>query len=401
MRKTPSARKIAIVYMISAPWIARCLDGIRSYARGHGEWHLFNSPTTLSAGQESALTLRSLRGWKGDGIIAASNNKSELRYAQKLGIPVVNLNAGLPQSYGIPRVMVNNFEGGRLAASHLLSRGLRNLAFFGWKGLWYSEQRHLGFSHEATEAGVKCDALLRSVDEPKRTWSQQIAGVARWLASLPRPVGIFAVHDYSAQFLIQGCQEVDLRVPDDLAVIGMDNDDTICEHCVPTLSSVSRNSERVGWEAAALLERMMQGEPPPAADLLLEPDGVVTRQSTDMLYCADPVAQRALDYMGTHLKSQFNIEHIAAQAGVSKRTLETRFRESLQSSPREFLTKLRVQHAQSLMQTPQKRGMEQMALECGFGTRKAFHGAFRRITGVSPSTWRKEHLTQTLTRHSG
>jgi LacI family transcriptional regulator len=209
------------------------------------------------------------------------------------------------------------------------------------------------------------------------------------------------VHDYSAQFLVQGCHEANLRIPDDLAVIGMDNSDTICEHCVPTLTSVSRNSERVGWEAAALLDRMMQGEPPPSADLLLEPDGVVTRQSTDMLYCADPVAQRALDYMGAHLKRQFNIEHIAAQAGVSKRTLETHFRESLQTSPHEFLTKLRVQHAQSLMQTQQKCGMEQVAVECGFGTRKAFHGAFRRITGVSPSTWRKEHQTQTWMRRSG
>ncbi len=389
MRNLPY-RKVALVYPASVPWIARCLDGIRRYARETGGWHLFSSPPTLRGAEESALTLRTMRGWKGDAIIAASNDKNELRFAQKMGIPVVNLAGGLADSCGVPRVMVNHFQAGQLAADHLLNLGLRHLAFFGWEDVWYSDQRHLGFHKRAKEAGHCCEAFLRTPgEESKLTWPQRIAGVVKWLMSLPRPVGILATHDYRAQFLMEGCQEAGLRIPEDVAISGMDNDETICEHCVPTLTSVSRNSEQVGWEAAALLDRMMRGEAPPETDILLEPDGVVVRQSTDMLYSPDPVAQGALDFMRTHMKTPLNIEQVARQLGVSKRTLEMRFRDNLQRSPHDYLIRFRIQHAQLLMQMPQKRTMEQTALECGFGTYKAFYEAFIRITGKSPGMFRR------------
>ncbi|MGC3988862.1 MAG: substrate-binding domain-containing protein [Chthoniobacteraceae bacterium] len=200
---------------------------------------------------------------------------------------------------------------------------------------------------------MACEIFLQSPHErTNRTWPQRVAGVARWLASLPRPTGIFAVHDYRAQFLMEASHEAGLRIPEDIAVLGMDNDETICEHCAPTLSSVSRSSERVGWEAAALLDRLLCGEPPPDEDLLVEPDQVVMRQSTDNLYSADPLVKSALDYLRTHLETPFNIAQVAETLGVSKRTLETRFRDRLHRSPHQFLSGLRVQHAQALLRTP-------------------------------------------------
>ncbi|MGC3991752.1 MAG: DNA-binding transcriptional regulator [Chthoniobacteraceae bacterium] len=394
MRKPPP-RRIAIVYPATVTWMARFLHGIRRYAASEGGWHLFTSPPTLDTAGESALTFRSMRGWKGDAMIAMSNDEQELREIRRSGMPTVNLAAGLKKSHGVPRVMVNHFLAGQMAADHLLERGLRHLAFFGWKGQWYSEQRQAGFAKRAAESGATCEAFLQaSREESNRSWPERIAGVAEWLLSLPRPTGIFAVQDYRALLLIEACQEAELRIPDDIAVIGMDNDETVCEHCTPTLTSVSRNSDRVGWEVAALLDRMMRGESAPMEDLLLEPDGVVARQSTDMLYCAEPVVQLALDFMRAKLHEQFNIEQLAEHAGVSKRTLETRFRESLHTSPHDFLTKLRVQHAQALMQLPQKRTIEETALECGFGTAPAFYAAFRRIVGESPGTYRKRQLAR-------
>src|SRR6266446_6457305 len=121
MRK-PAIRRVAIVYPASVPWIARCIDGVRRYAREQGGWRLFSSPPTLRGAEESALTLRAMRGWKGDAVIAVSNDEDELRMARKWGIPIINLAGGLPRSHGVPRVMVNHFQAGRLAADHLLSR---------------------------------------------------------------------------------------------------------------------------------------------------------------------------------------------------------------------------------------------------------------------------------------
>jgi LacI family transcriptional regulator len=194
------------------------------------------------------------------------------------------------------------------------------------------------------------------------------------------------VHDYRAILLMEACQEAKLRIPDDIAVIGMDNDVTVCEHSAPTLTSVMRGSQRVGWEAAALVDRIMQGEPTPTEDLLIIPDGVVERQSTDMLYCADPLVKSALDYMRDNLGTQFNITAIAEHAGVSKRTLETRFRTHLECSPHDFLTRLRIQRAETLMGQADARTIERIAAECGFGAVSTFHAAFQRISSTSPRT---------------
>ena len=383
-------RKVAILYPSSVPWMARCLDGIRRYAHENGGWSLFTSPPTLRGAEESALTIHLMRGWDGDAIIASINDESELRAARKMRIPVVNLAGGSPKSYGVPRVLVNHFKSGRLAADHLLSRGLRNLAFFGWNGLWYSEQRRLGFTGRAAEAGLKCEAFLRDAGaESSLPWHKRIAEVATWLNSLTHPTGIFAVTDYRARLLIEACHQAELRIPEDIAVIGMDNDETICEHSFPTLSSISRNSEQVGWEAAALAHSLMLGKCPPAADVILEPDGVIARQSTDMLYCEDSLIQQTLNYIRANLKEPFNIEQLAEHLGVSKRTLETRFRRNLQSSPHSFITNLRVQHAQALMQLPKKLTIEELASECGFGTARALYKVFPRMTGESLVAVRK------------
>lgn len=383
--------KLAILYPASVPWFARCLDGIRRYIRAHGDWHLICSPPTLIGAEESALTVRKLEGWNGQALIIATNDVKELRAARKMRIPVVNFAGGLRNSFGIPRVMVNHREAGRMAAAHLLDRGLRHLAYFGWSGLWYSEERRLGFFERAAEAGVRGVAYLRIPREDSHVkWSVRIADAMKWLSSLPRPCGIFAVHDYRAQFLVEVCAEAGLRIPEDIALIGMDNDETICEHSIPTISSVSRNSERVGWEAMRLLDRMLKGETH-VKDVLIEPDGVVARQSTDREYSSDPLVQHALDFVRENLTSQLNISTIAERLGVSKRTLETRFKSSCGSSPHYFITKLRVEYAKTLLLRPQKLNIEQVAAKCGLGTAATVHAAFRRFEGKSPASFRKEH----------
>jgi LacI family transcriptional regulator len=390
MRNSPS-RRVAILYPASVPWFAHCLDGIRRYARDHGEWQIISSPPTLSGAEESALTLRSMRGWKGDAIIVASNDQRELRQARRMAIPVVNLAGGLRGPYGVPRVMVNHFAAGRMAAEHLLGRGLRHLAFFGWSNLWYSEERQRGFFERAEEAGVKCAAFLqRSGEEADMSWPKRVARPAKWLAALPRPTGIFAVQDYRAQFLVEVCEEAKLRIPEDIALVGMDNDETVCEHSVPTITSVSRNSERIGWEAMALLDRMTHGEPAPTEDLLLEPDRVVARQSTEGIFCTDPLVRRAVQVIRERLHAQVNVADLAERLGVSKRTLEMRFRDTAGSSPHEFLTRLRVERAQALMHVPEKRTVKRIALECGFGTAATVYAAFRRHTGESPGSFRRK-----------
>jgi LacI family transcriptional regulator len=384
-------RRVAILYPISVSWFARCVDGIRRYALQHGDWNLICSPPTLSGAGETALTLRSMKGWRGDAIIIASSEVRELNQARRMGIPVINLAGGLAKSHGIPRVRVDDFIAGRMAAEHLLERGLRHLAFFGWSHRWYSAQRQQGFCERAAEAGIQVNAFLTSVEEGVAlNWAKRIAGPAKWLASLPCPCGVFAVHDYRAQFLIETCKETGLRIPEDIALIGMDNEETVCEHSVPTLTSVSRNSERVGAEAMTLLEHLLKGERSPDNDILIAPDKVFARKSTDRQYCSDPLVQNAVDWVRANSKQRVNIAEIADRFGVSKRTLEMRFKQSTGNSPHDFFTRLRVQHAQTLLQGPQKTTVEQLAAECGFGTPATVYSAFKRHFGKSPAELRRK-----------
>ncbi|MGC3989753.1 MAG: substrate-binding domain-containing protein [Chthoniobacteraceae bacterium] len=392
MRKPP-ARKVTIICPPPASWLISSLAGVQRYAREKKDWTLLSTPSGLHGEKNDELFSRFKDGPAPDALIVASNQPDELKKIRQMGIPAVNLASGLAQTHGVPRVMVNHLEGGRLAAQHLLLRGLRELAYFGWREVWYSTQRQLGFVSRAAEAGVKCHVrLLPFREESQTNWVERIKAIGQWIESLPRPVGIFAVNDYRAQLLMEACQSIELQVPTDVALIRMDNEKAICEHCVPALTSVSRNAEQVGWQAAALLDRMLQGESAPEEDLILEPDGVVERPSTELLYSSDPVVQQALDYMRANLKTQFNIEQLAEQIGVSKRKMEMRFRENLATSPHDFLLKLRLQQARALLQMSPEQTIKQIALECGFTTEEVFRVAFHRMNGQTPGNFRKTCL---------
>ena len=392
--------KVAIAGCSSAvPWIARFQDGFRSYAESHGNWILFPCPPTLQGSGESAFTLRSLEGWKGDGIIIASNDPEELRYAKGLKIPVLNLGGGLPSHHGIPRIMVDHYATGRMAAEHLLDSGRTHLAFFGWKDQWYSTERCHGFEDRAAEAGASCHILLRPTGEDDRlNWPDHIAVLTRWLTSLPLPCGIFAVQDYRAKLLIDACCEAGLQVPTDIAILGMDNDETICEHSVPTLSSITRNAFKLGAEAAATMDLMIQGKPLPSTEILIQPEEVVVRKSTDSMYCTDPLIREAMDYMRKHMAESCKNEIIARHLGISKRTLETKFIEATSCSPHEILTRVRVNHAQKLMRLNPKIQTKQLVSECGFGTTTTFSSSFQRAAGITPSTYR-EQIRKTAEDH--
>jgi LacI family transcriptional regulator len=392
MRNLKSS-KVTILCPAATPSVTLALKGIRSYAHTQEDWHLISSPPSFFSSSGVSLDLQFMHQWTGSGIITSTASEEELLAIRKMKIPAVNILMGHEDTFGIPRVVVNDHKVGRLAAEHLLSRGLRSMAFLGRKVPWFSHLRHRGFAERLAEVGLTPKVFLQGPDkQTKQAWLGRVDEIARWAASLPRPTGIFAVHDYRAQLLLDACHVAGLNIPEDIAVVGVDNDESICDHSIPSLSSVACNQEKIGWEAAALLSRMLKGEKAPRADFFVEPDRVVARQSTDRLYCSDPATQRALDLMSDQIGKPFNIEELAEQVGVSKRTLETRFRDHLASSPHEYLTKMRVQRAQVLMSKPGKRTIERTAVECGFGSVSAFYGVFKRFTGESPARFRKKQL---------
>jgi len=386
-----SPLKIAVVYPTSLPWMAEILDGIRRYGRQFGGWQILTCPPSLAASGEPSRTLRSLVGWNGDAAIAAVRSVEERKVIRQLGFPVVNISNWEADTHGLPRVSVDNVIAGRFAADHLMAQGLKHFGFVGWSHVHYSDQRRLGFSQRAQEAGFPCEVKL---DVPGESGDRTLAGelhhLGAWLKTLPIPCGIFAVHDYRAQMVMEACAAVGLRVPKDVAVIGMDNDAIICEHSVPTLTSVCRNSNQVGWEAAALIHRLLQGEDAGATEILVPPEGITERQSTDRFHHDDEVIQLAIHFMLSNLREPPKIETVARHSGVSKRTLEMRFKACTGMSPHRFLRDARIEHAKKLIQRPAKPSLRTIASECGFSSYPTFIAAFQSVSGESPGAYQNE-----------
>ena len=189
-------------------------------------------------------------------------------------MPVVNI-AGALRHTGVPRVMVDQEAVGRLAAEHFLERGFRRLAYFGEEGMWYSQQRQHGFIERIAQAGGQCSVLEAPTFSPSHPWYRWQGLLVRWLKTLKPPVGLMAVHDYRARMVLDACLQIGLRVPDDVALIGVDNDEIACEFGKVPLTSIPCNGWQEGYEAAALLDRLMSGKPPPKHDILIPPEAVV------------------------------------------------------------------------------------------------------------------------------
>lgn len=381
-------RQVALAYPVAVPWAAMFVRGVMDYAQQHGGWSLTVSPPSLSWAGEQTLTLDCLKDWPGDGVIAAIGSPAEARSARRLRKPVVNMAASTQKS-DFPRVIPDHYGMGRMAAEHLLARGLRRLAYYGFQGLWFSQQRCQGFVDRAHEAGISCAVLEvpGNVGVPE-SWQKRIAPLTRFLQRLHPPVGLLAVQDYRARTVVDECQRLGLRIPHDVAVIGIDDDPTICEFCRPTLSSVSRNSWRLGHETAALLDRLLDGLPAPADDILVPSDGVVARQSTDTIAVEDPQVAAAVHFIHDHREMVFGVDRVVEATTISRRLLEVRFRQVLGCTLYDYICRERLERAKQYLAAPQRLKLHKVAALSGFSSMEQMRLLFKRMTGMSPFQYR-------------
>jgi LacI family transcriptional regulator len=365
-------RTIALVLPVRIPHIERTLQGIGDYARRRARWVFASTP-------EAFGSFEGLRGFRGDGVIALVNTPREERIVLRLGVPAVNLSGALRRSR-LPRVTVDNAAIGRAAAGHLMACGFPRFAYYGLRGVWYAEERGRGFAGRLGERGLPC-AVHEETRDPSGSWAFDPARLERWLASLRRPVGLLACSDQRARLVLEACARLRLRVPRDVGLLGVDNDELTCEFCRPTLSSVSRNAHALGVEAARLLDRLLRGGAPPAGDRLLPPGEVVRRASTDVDAVEHPELRRAVRLVRERLGEPFGVEALVREASVSRRTLETLFRRHLHCTPHRFIERARVERARALMGDGTRRSLKGVARASGFASSRRLNQAFRRVTG--------------------
>ncbi|MCC6126845.1 MAG: DNA-binding transcriptional regulator [Pirellulales bacterium] len=400
MGKIRPPRHVALAFPFTTSWLTVCTRGITDYARAHGDWSLMISAPPLSSVEEHTLTPSNLKGWSGDGIITEIRSRKEASDARRLRMPVVDLSGALAHP-GHPRVTADHYAIGQLAAGHLLQCGFRRLAYYGIQGLWYSTRRGEGFRDAALKAGASCEMFEQAPpSNPRISWQQRLTPLDKWLRGLKTPVGILAVHDHRARLVVEECHRLGLNVPHDVAIIGVDNDRMVCENCRPTLSSIMRKAWEIGYRAAEMLDRLMNSEALPEQEIILPPEGIIARGSTDTLAVEDARVSAAVHYLHDHFAERTALNDVFRQVPISRRLLEKRFRRHLNCSPYAYLTQLRVEKAKQMLAAPEKMKIRVIARSCGFSNSVRMRLVFLRRVELTPLEYRRLQRDELLRKKS-
>jgi LacI family transcriptional regulator len=376
-------RQIVLAFPVLVGFEEEAVVGIEDYARRHGDWAILAGPS------KSFPSVTQLKGWPGDGVIAMLATPDDARAARRLRVPLVDISAMLADT-GLPRVLNDQQAIGRLAAGELLKCDVRHFACYGLRDAWFSEQRCQGFVGELADKGHSC-AVLQTAGAfgSKGDWRGWQDELCRWLATIPRPFGLMAVDDVLARIVGDACRRLKLHVPHDVALIGVDNNRIVCETAQPTLSSVALNAREVGYRAAELLDALMSGRSAPKREILVAPTGVVARESTDRMAVGDPELGRAVRYIRQHIGEPFSMETLLRELGLSRRWLEYRFRQRYGRSPHAYICEARVERAKQLLRDVHEPSLDEIAKQCGLRRSRSLCVLFQRITGVTPSEYRR------------
>lgn len=371
----------------------RCiLRGINRYLRSHLLWLTY---VDLYRQLRDAPP-RWLDGWHGDGIIYRSILPHFAERLRELKIPLVNLSDHW-SSPDLPLIRSDDHAIGRIAAEHLLERGFRRFAFCGYNDTAWSQRRREGFAAAVERQGQWCGAYESSWDgfHSQHRGEREYEAIGRWLASLPRPLGVLACNDARGYQVLESCQRIDAAVPDEIAVIGVDDDELCCSVCRPPLSSVMPNPERIGYEAAALLDRLMgrpgaeRGKKNECREVFIEPLGVTTRQSTEVLALDDPNLAAAVRCIREHACEGITVPEVLKRVPLRRIELERRFRKYLGHSPQAEIRAVQLKRVKQLL-ADTDLSLEQIARLAGYKHPEYMNVVFKRLTGQTPAHYRQQ-----------
>jgi LacI family transcriptional regulator len=384
--------KVALLIETSRGYGRSMLRGIVRYASLYGPWQFYVTPGDF----EQALP--AMEQWGGTGIIARVETTQVARAIIQSGLPTIALdisqNIPLEALAGahMSEIASDSFNAAAKAAEHLLELGLRNFAFVGESFRKWSMNREEGFIHRLKEAGYSPTIYEPPRLRSKRHWEQEQPHLSEWIKSLPKPIGIMACNDDRGRQVLEACRAAEVIVPLEVAVVGVDNDELLCELATPPLSSVALNAEAGGYRAAELLDKMMKGEVVQPQRLIVEPLYVVQRRSTESSAVDDPDIASALNTIHSLATKSITIDEIVDQLSVSRRMFEIRFRKAVGRTPHQELRRVRLLRAQQMLLETDK-SVAEIALASGFCSPAHLAHVFQKDLQRTPAQYRREHRT--------
>ncbi|MDA0195128.1 MAG: DNA-binding transcriptional regulator [Bacteroidetes bacterium] len=375
--------KVALLIETSNEYARGIIKGIYGYIKEHRYWNVFLGEYSRGEPHPDWML-----GWQGDGIIARIENKLMAEFIASCNLPTVDLSAAnlIP---GIPWVETDDQSIADLAAKHLIDCGFINFGFAG-TGLNWSKWRGDHFEKDLRQMGFQCHTFS-SLNYFKWNWLEQQENIQRWLKTLPKPIGIFAGYDLMGRLIIDSCNKLGYMVPEEVAVIGVDNDPLICELCSPPLSSIIPDTYKTGYVAASLLESIIAKKEISELTYRIKPIGVKKRRSTDTVAIDDPHISKAMHYIFQNANSgTFNIDDILSFAPMSRRVFEKKFTYLIGRTPYKEMQRIRVNRIKELLKETDLPLLD-VAERSGFEHVSYMSYLFKRETGITPAIYRSSH----------
>jgi LacI family transcriptional regulator len=384
-------RRVALLIESSRKVGRDVLSGVASYANQFGPWMFCHYERGLEDPPPPWLG-----EWQPEGIIARIENREVLRRVVRLGVPVVDvIYSRLPPVKGTFRVTEDQKAIATAAADHLLVQGFQHFAFCGYSGILWSDVRQRQFG--AYLGGHGYGAIEYQKPFSKRlafeTWAEldelrHSDALVDWVRGLPQPIGLMACNDVRARQVLSACDEAGIRVPDEIGVIGVDNDELVCTFCNPSLSSVDQDVRRVGYEAAAMLDRLMSGESCPQDVVLAPAVHVAQRGSTDAVVVADPELRELVRFIREHACEGLTLDDLVAHASLSRSTLQRWFARQLHRSPSDEIDRVKLARIKELLTTTELP-LSEIARLSGYEHFETLHRFFKAKVKMTPSSYRE------------
>ncbi|MGI9177240.1 MAG: substrate-binding domain-containing protein [Pirellulales bacterium] len=368
----------------------RLLQGIGAYAAEH-HWHLSSASVT----QEFVIPYE----WRGDGILAWLAGEDELaNFVLSQKIPVVDFS--LRRKHPRPRVVLDHDMTGRMAAQHFIGRGFRNFLYYSFSDNWTYQARGASFVQELERVGFACKWLkghdLKATHRDRSFWLARQKWLEAEIIAAPKPVAIFTANGAHALEVLEACESAGARIPDDVAIIGWEDDLLVGQGNLRSITTIDPNYEELGYQGAALLESLMAGDRPPSKPIQVNSARIITRHSTEVTSVTHPGIQRALRFITEHLAQPFSVDDVAEAAGMSRRGLHQAFLDHMGRTPGSHIRNVRLDLARKLLAETDTK-VETVAKRSGYPSLNTFFVAFKKVAGKTPAEYRREARRGRLT----
>jgi len=383
--------KILLLIEPSRVWCQRFLAGIARYSQTHGPWgacrisEYYGNPVNTVDSRRKKATLSLIESWKPDAVITRETICIDELLAMK--IPVIRADDNLP-TRDIPHVVSNWQATGEMGAKYLMNRGLKHFAYCGFNDTTWSKKRLEYYRAQLARNGFEVDVYEQPLKGFRRLWANEPNRIADWLKSLPKPVGVMTCSDDRSLHVVEACRIAGLDIPDDISILGVDNDWLICDLSNPPLSSIALNTDKAGYEAAELLDKLLNGEKVSEQTIIIQPTNIVTRQSTDILAIDDKDVTEAIRYMQKNSGRMIQVNEVANAVALSRRRLEQRFRSVFNRSVHDEIRRIHVQHVIRML-VGTSLSITQIAAAMGHPTVGNLARYFQKETNMTPSNYRK------------